>query len=53
MTHIVDSVNIDELNEQWFYPKNTLIRIRKIKNNIEFAQIGYFDDSEYYKTCSD
>ena len=49
MTYILDSVYINSLNEEWYYPKNNLIRIRKVENKIEFAQIGYFDVKKYYK----
>ena len=49
MIHILDSIKLDELTEEWYYPENTLIRIRKVKDTIEFAQIGYHNVDEYYK----
>ena len=49
MTHILDKININEIGEEWIYPDGTLIRIRRIGNMLEFAQLGYHDVDEFYR----
>lgn len=49
MVYILDSISINEIGEEWIRPKNTLIRIRRNKSNIEFAQVGHLDVEKYYR----
>ena len=45
-SHILDSIKIDTLTEEWYYLKVSFIRMRRNGDDIEFAQVGYYNDGE-------